>query len=89
MLHFKTYYLNVPEKIELSGVKATPDNSTIIRFCNHTVTTYAPIVNKLSKVFLNIELGVKKGYIKDISYITIILPQNSLENLKVRMRKIR
>jgi len=82
MLHFKTYYLNVPEKIELSRVKATPDNSTIIRFCNHTVTTYAPIVNKLSKVFLNIELGVKKGYIKDISYITIILPQNSFRKFK-------
>ena len=82
MLHFKTYYLNVPEEVELSGVKATPDNYTTVRFCLHTVTTYAPIVNKLSKVFLNIELGVKKGYIKDISYITIILPQNSFRKFK-------
>jgi len=39
--------------------------------------TYATIVNKLSEVLLNIQLGVQEGFIKDPSYISIILPINA------------
>jgi hypothetical protein len=77
MLRIKTFYLNVPEEVKSEKKVAYPDTSRIIRFCNHTMATYATIVNKISEVFLNIELGVQYKYIKDPSYISIILPNLS------------
>lgn len=82
MLHFKTYYLNVSDEIKLKKPKAELNSSRIIRFCNHTMATYASVVNKISEVFLNIELGVRHNYITDISYISIILPNWSSSKFK-------
>lgn len=82
MLHIKTFYLNVPEEVESNGYRAAPYNSKVVRFCNHTAATYAPIVNKLSEVFLNIELGEQYNYIQNISYVSIIIPFNSTRRYK-------
>jgi hypothetical protein len=46
------------------------------------MVTYAPIVNKISEVFLNIELGVQEGFIKGVSYVSILLPSNASRKFK-------
>lgn len=82
MLHIRTFYLNVPDEIKATNLVTDLNNSRIIRFCDHTISTYATIISKLSELFLNIELGASLGYINKPSYISIILPKWSIRKFK-------
>lgn len=67
--HIKTYYLGTDVQD-----RAVPEESETIRFCIHTMSTYAPIIDKLSEAFLKAQLAYQDGYLTGPKKLCILVP---------------
>jgi len=72
--YLKTYRYNTD-----SDEIATPDDSHVIRFCIHTMNTYAPVIDKLSEAFLSAQLAFQEGYSKGPKKICILVSSRLTE----------
>lgn len=76
--HLKTYHLNT-DSTEI----AKPEDSYTVRFCMHTMHTFAPVIDKLSKAFLQAQLDYQDGYLDKPRKICVFIPKNLL-NYKMK-----
>lgn len=67
--YLKTYRYNTD-----SDEIATPNDSHVVRFCIHTMNTFAPVIDKLSEVFLSAQLSFQEGYSEGPKKICILIP---------------
>lgn len=77
--------MNTPSSLELiktyrfdtdSNETAMSSKSQIVRFCVHTIATFAPIVDKLSEAYLKAQLSYQDGVRnKDPAHVSVIIPK--------------